>query len=197
MFDNQKDALRHALASRPRGMKPGDSVCYNDRTFTVLAIQQWGFNNYKAAVGLVWSGSCAHCGSVWYQLSETRVQVLHEECPKCDLAGVYGPVTLDAVVAQNLLQRGGVPAPVEHPQPKEERYGAVEQHVIKFIATECNQINGDCASAFARRCADTLPPPASGKRDQRSFLVKRAMQSLAQRKDPHIMLEHGHVIFCK
>ena len=197
MFDNQKDALRHALASRPRGMKPGDSVCYNDRTFTVLAIQQWGFNNYKVAVGLVWSGSCAHCGSVWYQLSETRVQVLHEECPKCDLAGVYGPVTLDAVVAQNLLQRGGVPAPVEPPQPKEERYGANEKHILGVIDEEYAGKADEAEALFVARCAELLPKPDEGKRDQRYFLMRRALQSLAKRENGPVAIEHGRVIFCK
>ncbi|MFZ9627309.1 MAG: hypothetical protein ACO3AD_18780, partial [Burkholderiaceae bacterium] len=87
MHSNQASALRFALDSRPRGLKIGDRVCYADKTFSVLAIQQWAFNKGGYAVGLVWSGTCSNCGGVWYQLTETRVTHLNEECPKCDLVG--------------------------------------------------------------------------------------------------------------
>lgn len=192
VFDNQQYALAHALASRPRGMKIGDSVRYNDRTFAVLAIQQWSFNKGNFAVGLVWTGTCAHCGRVWYQLSETRVTHLNEECPSCDLVGVCGP-TLDAQVAQNLLQHGAAPAA----PPKEERYGVTEQHILDVIGKEFGDTHSVTEPAFVAHCAEMLPKPDAGKRDQRYFVTKRALQSLAKRENGPIALEHGRVIFCK
>jgi hypothetical protein len=76
------------------------------------------------------------------------------------------------------------------------RYGANERHVLEVIESEFAAVSDVSEAVFTARCADLLPKPDAGKRDQRHFMMRRAVQSLAKRKDGPIALEHGRVIFC-
>jgi hypothetical protein len=76
------------------------------------------------------------------------------------------------------------------------RYGANERHVLEVIESEYAAVESVSETLFVARCADLLPKPDAGKRDQRLFLMRRAVQSLVKRKDGPIAVEHGRVIFC-
>jgi hypothetical protein len=192
MFDNQHMALDYALASRPRGLDIGDEVRYTDRAFTVLALQQWALPKGSRAVGLVWKGTCANCGEEWYQLTETRTSYLAEECGVCDLAGVPAP-THDELVGINILDE--TPA-LAQPASVEERYGTNELHILSVIKRDYAEVESAAEAPFVAHCAALLPKPREGVRDQRVYLTRRALHSLAARKNPQVSLEHGRVIFC-
>jgi hypothetical protein len=194
MFDNQHMALEYALASRPRGLKIGDEVCYADRTFTVFALQQWALAKGACAVGLVWKGTCANCRDEWYQLTETRASYLAEECGVCDLAGVPAP-THDVLVGENIMHE--VPAAAKpQPAPVEERYGSNELHILDVIKRDYVDAESANEALFVAHCASLLPVPREGIRDQRLYLTRRALQSLVKRKNAQVAVEHGRVIFC-
>jgi KaiC/GvpD/RAD55 family RecA-like ATPase len=76
------------------------------------------------------------------------------------------------------------------------RYGTNERHVLEVIESEYAAVESASETLFVARCAELLPKPDAGKRDQRLFLMRRAVQSLVKRKDGPIALEHGRVIFC-
>jgi KaiC/GvpD/RAD55 family RecA-like ATPase len=76
------------------------------------------------------------------------------------------------------------------------RYGANERHVLEVIESEYASAESASEAVFVARCAELLPKPDAGKRDQRLFLMRRAVQSLVKRKDGPIAVEHGRVIFC-
>lgn len=76
------------------------------------------------------------------------------------------------------------------------RYGANERHVLEVIESEYAAVESASEALFVARCADLLPKPDAGKRDQRLFLMRRAVQSLVKRKDGPLAVEHGRVIFC-
>lgn len=76
------------------------------------------------------------------------------------------------------------------------RYGANERHVLEVIESDYRAVTDVSEAVFTSHCADLLPKPDEGKRDQRHFLMRRAVQSLAKRKDGPIALEHGRVVFC-
>lgn len=76
------------------------------------------------------------------------------------------------------------------------RYGANERHVLEVIESEYASVTDTSEALFVKRCADLLPAPDAGKRDQRLFLMRRAVQSLVKRKDGPLAVEHGRVIFC-
>lgn len=76
------------------------------------------------------------------------------------------------------------------------RYGANERHVLEVIESEYAAAESASEALFVARCAELLPKPDAGKRDQRLFLMRRAVQSLVKRKDGPIAVEHGRVIFC-
>jgi hypothetical protein len=76
------------------------------------------------------------------------------------------------------------------------RYGANERHVLEVIETDYAALSDVSEAVFVARCADLLPPPDAGKRDQRLFSMRRAVQTLSKRKDGPIAIEHGRVIFC-
>lgn len=197
MFDNQADALGYALASRPRGLKCGDTVKYMDHHFEVVAVQQWLVKNTPHAVGLVWGGRCSECESDWYQLTETRVGTLAETCSACAEETRIEPPTLDTVVANNLMADTGFEIRFSRPRGSALRYGATERHIMDVIDNEYAEVDSTNEVPFVARCAELLPPPNEGKRDQRVFVIKRAVQSLAKRKNGPIALEMGRVIFCK
>ena len=91
-----------------------------------------------------------------------------------------------------------VPVPkVEEKERKNVvRYGANERHVLEVIESEYADQTDASEALFVARCAELLPKPDAGKRDQRHFLMRRAVQSLVKRKDSPLALEHGRVIFC-
>ena len=76
------------------------------------------------------------------------------------------------------------------------RYGANERHVLEVIESEYADQTDASEALFVARCSELLPPPDPGKRDQRMFMMRRAVQSLAKRKDGPLALQHGRVIFC-
>ena len=76
------------------------------------------------------------------------------------------------------------------------RYGANERHILEIIETDYRAVTDVSAAVFAAHCADLLPKPDAGQRDQRHFQMQRAITSLAKRKDSPIVVEHGRVIFC-
>jgi hypothetical protein len=76
------------------------------------------------------------------------------------------------------------------------RYGANERHVLEVIESEYAAVESVSERLFVARCAELLPKPDAGKRDQRHFTMKRAVQSLLKRKDGPIAVEHGKIIFC-
>ena len=76
------------------------------------------------------------------------------------------------------------------------RYGANERHVLEVIESDYRAVTDVSEAVFTSHCADLLPKPDEGKRDQRHFLMRRAVLSLAKRKDGPIALEHGRVVFC-
>ena len=76
------------------------------------------------------------------------------------------------------------------------RYGANERHVLEVIESEYAAVESVSETLFVARCAELLPKPDAGKRDQRLFLMRRAVQSLLKRKDGPIAVEHGRIIFC-
>jgi hypothetical protein len=76
------------------------------------------------------------------------------------------------------------------------RYGANERHVLEVIESEYAAVESVSEALFVARCAELLPKPDAGKRDQRLFLMRRAVQSLLKRKDGPLAVEHGRVIFC-
>ena len=84
----------------------------------------------------------------------------------------------------------------EKPSKGVVRYGANERHVLEVIESEYAAVENVSEAVFVARCADLLPKPDEGKRDQRYFMMRRAVQSLVKRKDGPIALEHGRVIFC-
>jgi len=74
------------------------------------------------------------------------------------------------------------------------RYGANERHVLEVIESEYADVADVAEHVLVNRCAEMLPQP--DKRDQRKFLMRRAIQTLAKRKDGPLAVEHGRVIFC-
>ena len=76
------------------------------------------------------------------------------------------------------------------------RYGANERHVLEVIESDYAAVESVSELVFVSHCASLLPKPEAGKRDQRLFLMRRAVQSLLKRKDGPIAVEHGKVIFC-
>ena len=76
------------------------------------------------------------------------------------------------------------------------RYGAHERHVLEVIETDYAAVEKVTEASFVARCAALLPVPDVGKRDQRVFLMRRAVQSLVKRKDGPIVLDQGCVVFC-
>lgn len=76
------------------------------------------------------------------------------------------------------------------------RYGGNERHVLEVIESEYAAVESVSEALFVARCAELLPKPDAGKRDQRLFLMRRAVQSLVKRKDGPLAVEHGRVIFC-
>ena len=88
------------------------------------------------------------------------------------------------------------PKAVDKPGRAVVRYGANERHVLEVIESEYASATDVSETAFVKHCADLLPKPDAGKRDQRIFLMRRAVQSLIKRKDGPLAVEHGRVIFC-
>ncbi len=76
------------------------------------------------------------------------------------------------------------------------RYGAHERHVLEVIETDYAAVEKATEASFVARCAALLPVPDPGKRDQRVFLMRRAVQSLVKRKDAPIAVHQGNVVFC-
>ena len=76
------------------------------------------------------------------------------------------------------------------------RYGSHERHMLEVIETDYAAATDVSEAVFVGHCASLLPTPDQGKRDQRVFMMRRAVQSLAKRKDGPVALEHGRVIFC-
>jgi hypothetical protein len=196
MFDNQRSAIEYALASRPRGLEIGDKVCYADRAFEVFALQQWALAKGAQEVGLVWAGFCEACGNGWLQLTETRVSHLVEVCENCSDAVAPTHCSYDGTVGDNLLSGERPTQPNGRPSRGVVRFGAQERHVLDVIGREFTDIESVAETILVARCAELLPPPAEGKRDQRVFLMRRALRSLCKRKDGPLALEHGRVIFC-
>ena len=197
MFDNQRSAIEYALASRPRGLEIGDKVCYADRAFEVFALQQWALAKGTQEVGLVWAGFCEVCSNGWLQLTETRLSHLAEVCESCSDAVAPTHCSYDGTVGDNLLSGERPTSPDGRPSRGVVRFGANERHVLDVIAREYADIESENADAFIARCAELLPAREDGKRDQRVFLMRRAIQSLCKRKDGPLVLEHGRVIFCR
>lgn len=84
----------------------------------------------------------------------------------------------------------------ERPTKGVVRYGANERHVLEVIESEYAAVESASEALFVARCAELLPKPEAGKRDQRMFLMRRAVQSLVKRKDGPLAVQHGRVIFC-
>jgi len=170
-FDTQAEAIAHALARRPRGLKNGDPVEYGRRRFEVAAIQQWMVKGTPYAVGLVWTSRCPACQKMWFQLSETRPSVLAEMCPKCDVVGSTAPV-LDEIVAGELVgDRAGV-----------RRRGRIENHVLDTILLFGGASTIEMGELVSR-AVEVLPEPEEGKRDNRRQHVIRAIQNLSKEKN--------------
>ena len=197
MFDTQQEAIEYALDSRPRGMEIGDKVCYADRAFEVLALQQWAFREGAHTVGLVWAGFCANCGIGWHQLTETRVSRLEDVCGRCSAAAPQDPRTHDETVGANLIFGTYVHNGGAKTGRGVVRYGANERHVLDVIEREFGDVESADEVAFIAHCAELLPARDDGRRDQRIFLMRRALQSLAKRKDGPVVVVKGRVIFCK
>lgn len=193
MFDNQRSAIEYALASKPRGLEIGDEVRYADRAFEVFALQQWALAKGTQDVGLVWVGFCAGCGNGWYQLTETRVSQLADLCERCSPAE-QDVCTHDETVGDNLIF--GTYKHSGKPSRGIVRYGQNERHMLDVISREYADVESVAETELIARCAELLPPPDEGKRDQRVFLMRRSLQSLVKRKNSQVALEHGRVIFC-
>jgi hypothetical protein len=193
MFDNQRSAIEYALASRPRGLEIGDEVRYADRAFEVFALQQWALAKGAHEVGLVWVSFCPGCGNGWYQLTETRVSHLAEVCERCSPAEQHA-CTHDEAVGGNLTF--GTYKHSGRPNRGAVRYGTNERHMLEVLNREYAGDGSVAEGVLVARCAELLPPPAEGKRDQRLFLMRRALQTLLRRKNTQVTLEHGRVIFC-
>lgn len=86
---------------------------------------------------------------------------------------------------------------VERPQRNMVRRGRHERHVLEMIELEWSAAQSESYDTFVIRCADALPPPDEGKRDNRRFLVTRALNSLAKGKEAPIAIAHGRVVFCE
>ena len=86
---------------------------------------------------------------------------------------------------------------VEKPQRNMIRRGRHERHVLEMIELEWSSAQSENYETFVVRCADALPPPDEGKRDNRRFLVTRALNSLAKGKEAPIAIAHGRVVFCE
>lgn len=197
MFGNQQEAIEYALDSRPRGMEIGDEVRYADRAFEVVALQQWAFPKGTHTVGLVWAGFCADCGIGWHQLTDTRVSHLADVCERCGDVVAQTPCTHDETVGANLIFGTYVHSAGAKTSQKEVRFGANERHVLEVIEREFGDVESVDEIAFIARCAELLPAREDGKRDQRVFLMRRAVQTLCKRKEGPLVLAKGRVIFCK
>lgn len=91
-----------------------------------------------------------------------------------------------------------VPAPEADQTERKnvQRYGNAERHVLEIIELEYAEAENAPFNALVEKCAEALPKPEAGKRDQRKYTIQRAIQSLAKRKDAPVVVEHGKVIFC-
>jgi hypothetical protein len=197
MFDTQAKALEDALARRPRGLKTGDMIEYEEdtlvRRYWVMAIQQWMAKGAPHAVGLVWVSHCPSCGERWFQTTETRPQSLAGECAACDIVGSAGPA-LDRRVADDLtkltevcLQSGG------GERPALKRWGRIETHVLEIGAAIADK--GVALEEFVQRAADTLRAPPPNKRDTRPQHVRRALQNVSREPNGPMCVKDGLVVF--
>jgi len=89
--------------------------------------------------------------------------------------------------------------PTENEQPRKNfvRRGRIERHILEMIELEWSSAQAEDYDTFVKRCADGLPPPEEGKRDNRKFLVVRAISTLTKGKDAPVAVAHGRVVFCE
>lgn len=85
----------------------------------------------------------------------------------------------------------------EQPRRNLVRRGRHERHILEMIELEWASAPSENYDAFVNRCAEALPVPEDGKRDNRRFVVSRALASLAKGKDAPIAIAHGRVVFCE
>ena len=85
----------------------------------------------------------------------------------------------------------------EQPRRNLVRRGRHERHILEMIELEWASAPSENYDAFVNRCAEALPVPEDGKRDNRRFVVARALASLAKGKDAPIAIAHGRVVFCE
>jgi len=174
---------------------------------TVMAVHHAGKDASKGSRG--WSGIKAAADSQIEVLRhEDGQREIHIEKMKDGEDGVRFGFRLEVVElgvdADGDLVTSCVTVEAELPVAKIEdkpsrgvvRYGANERHVLEVIESEYAAAQDVSEAVFVARCADLLPEPDPGKRDQRLFTMRRAVQSLVKRKDGPIAIEHGRVIFC-
>lgn len=174
---------------------------------TVMAVHHAGKDASKGSRG--WSGiKAAADAQIEVLRHEDGQREIHLEKMKDGEDGVRFGFRLEVVDlgldADGDLLTSCVAVEADLPVAKSEdkpsrgvvRYGANERHVLEVIESEYAAVESASEALFVARCAELLPKPDAGKRDQRLFLMRRAVQSLVKRKDGPLAVEHGRVIFC-
>jgi KaiC/GvpD/RAD55 family RecA-like ATPase len=174
---------------------------------TVMAVHHAGKDASKGSRG--WSGiKAAADAQIEVIRHEDGQREIHLEKMKDGEDGVRFGFRLEVVDlgldADGDLLTSCVAVEADLPVAKSEdkpsrgvvRYGANERHVLEVIESEYAAVESTSEALFVARCAELLPKPDAGKRDQRLFLMRRAVQSLLKRKDGPLAVEHGRVIFC-